>query len=72
MQFGNLGTVERKVLGAMMVLASDDKIVNASKNTIAKTMGYKTVGGAITFAIKILERDNFIVQLEQGRYKILV
>lgn len=72
MQWDNLGVVERKVLEALLILSGEDNTVKASMNKIAQTMGYKRPGGAITFAIRILERDNFLVKIGVGRYKLLV
>lgn len=72
MQFGNLGVVDKKVLGALIILSKEDNTVEATLKDIANVMGYKEVGGALTFAIRILERDNFIIKLGQGRYKLLI
>ena len=73
MQFGNLGVVEKKVLGALMILADEFNKVKATITEIAHTMGYKTAGGAITYALRILERDNFIAQLPGERtFKLLI
>lgn len=72
MQFDNLGTIERKVLGALIILADEKKVVKASLHDMADVMGYKAVGGALTFAIKILERDNFIVRISKSTYKLLI
>jgi hypothetical protein len=71
-QFGNLGTIERKVLGAMIILARDDKTITTSMNKLAEIMGYKKSGGALTLAISILERDNFLVKLDKGKFKLLI
>lgn len=68
---GNLQTVERKVLGAMLIHSDDNMDVNATLKEIAKTMGYKSTGGAITFAIRALEMKNFISVREEG-YKVLL
>ena len=72
MQFDNLGMVERKVLGALIIMADDEKTAKASLKAIADNIGYKAVGGALTFAVKILERDNFIVRDNKGIYKLLI
>ncbi len=72
MQFDNLGTVERKVLGALIILADEKKTINATMQDLADVMGYKSVGGAMTFAIKILERDNFVVRTSKSMYKLLI
>lgn len=72
MQFGNLGVVEKKVLGALVILANNNMIAKATATKIAETIGYKTSGGALTFALKILERDNFIVRTAKSTYKLLV
>ena len=74
MQLDNLGTIERKVLGALLIAAdnNNDSTVKISQNEIADLIGYKTSGGALTFAIKILERDNFLICTDRSTYKLLV
>lgn len=72
MRDSNLRTVEKKVLGALLILADDDMTVKASKSKIAETMGYKTTGGALTFAIEALEMKNYIAAVERGHYKVLL
>lgn len=74
MQLDNLGTVERKVLGAMLIIANNTNSnnVKVSMNEIADLIGYKTSGGALSFAIKILERDNFLVCTGRSTYKLLI
>lgn len=67
----NLGKVEKKVLGAMLMLSNGDMLVHASKKDIAHQMGYKAVGGAITFAIDTLEFKNYICKEDEG-YKVLL
>lgn len=72
MELENLGVIERKILGAMLILADNDNNVTASKLELAHAIGYKSSGGAITYAIKILERDNYLVKLDDRKYKLLV
>lgn len=72
MQFGNLGIVERKVLGALIIMANENKTVTTTMEQIASVIGYKKSGGALTFALRILERDNFIVRTAQRTYKLLI
>lgn len=72
MQFGNLGVVERKVLGALIIMADENKTVKTTMSKIANVIGYKASGGALSFAIKILERDNFIVPIKPQVYKLLI
>lgn len=67
-----LGTVERKVLGALLILADDNNVVTTTLRKIANQIGYKTSGGAISFALKILERDNFIIRNNTKQIKILI
>jgi len=71
-QFGNLGVIEKKVLGALLILSDKNNVTKATHSDIAQVMGYKTDGGAITFALKILERDNFIVRTAKSTYKLLI
>lgn len=73
MQFNNLGVVEKKVLDAMMLMANNNNIVKTTIKNIAETIGYKQSGGAITFALKILERDNFVERLpEKKTYRLII
>lgn len=73
----SLGTVEKKVLGALLILADTNKdgelVTAVSTNQIAEKMGYKKSGGVITYALRILEHKNIIAPLEKkGTYKILI
>ncbi len=72
MRDSNLGTVEKKVLGALLILADDDMTVKASKSKIAETMVYRKTDGALTFAIEALEMKNYITTIERGHYKVLL
>ena len=74
LQLDNLGTIERKVLGALLVLADTSKnnTVKATLKEIADLIGYKSSGGALSFAFKILERDNYIVCVNRSTYKLLI
>ena len=67
-----LEVVERKVLGALMILSEEDGRVKASHNEIAEKMGYKKSGGTITYALRSLQRDNIIHKISSGRYQILI
>lgn len=74
LQLDNLGVVERKVLGAMLIIANNtnNNTVKVSMNELADLIGYKTSGGALSFAIKILERDNFLICTDRSTYKLLI
>ena len=72
MKDSNLRTVEKKVLGALLILADDDMTVKAPKSKIAEIMGYKKTGGALTFAIEALEMKNYIATIGKGQYKVLL
>lgn len=72
MRDSNLRTVEKKVLGAMLILADDNMTVKASTSKIAEVMGYRKTGGALTFAIEALEMKNYIATIEKGHYKVLL
>ena len=69
---GQLNVVEKKVLGAMLIIADDQMNVTSTNSFIANKMGYKRSGGAITFAIQALEMKNFIYVLGKGRYQVLL
>jgi hypothetical protein len=68
----NLGVIERKVFGALVILSNSQHVAKVSTSTIAKTMGYKKSGGAITFALKSLEMNNHIEKLSDGSYKVFL
>ncbi len=70
----DLGVVEKKVLGALMILAGGATEVVATSRHIADTMGYKSPGGAITFALRVLERDNYLARIPNVRsgYRLLI
>lgn len=67
----NLATVEKKVLGAMLILADDEMVVQGKMKDIARVIGYKAVGGILTYAIRALEMKNFI-EVDEGKYKVLL
>ena len=68
----SLSTIEKKVFGALVILSNGKGIAKASSTQIAKVMGYKRSGGAITFALKILELNNHIEKQEDGSYKVFL
>lgn len=68
----DLNVVERKVLGALLMKVNESMEVRITLTEIARLIGYKAVGGAISNAIKILEMKNYIVPLEKGGYKVLL
>lgn len=68
----DMGTVERKVMGAMLIMADEDNIAKVTLQDVADIIGYKKTGGALSFAIKILERDNYLVKIASQTYKILI
>lgn len=68
----NLGVIEKKVLGALIMMCDKNNTVRVTTTQIAKAMGYKRSGGAITFALKNLELNNHIEKLPDGNYKVYV
>lgn len=67
-----MSPVACKVLGALILMANDDNVVEATQVEIAHTMGYKKSGGAITYALHFLELYNFINIEKKGVYRILL
>ena len=67
-----LGVIEKKVFGALVILSNQKNIAKASTNQIAKAMGYKRGGGAITFALKSLEMNNHIQRMDDGSFKVFL
>lgn len=58
-----LSIIEKKALGALLILSDKDMLVTGNlmrMKTIALAMGYKKPGGAISFALKSLEMKSFI------------
>lgn len=72
MQVSNLNKVEKKVLGAMLILADENMSVQANMTKIANIMGYKASGGAISFAIQALEMKNYIAIKRKCEYQVLI
>lgn len=68
----HIGVVEKKVLGALLIMCDDDMEVHARLRDIADKMGYASVGGAMTFAIRLLETHNYITVLGNQHYKVLI
>lgn len=69
---GNLGEIQRKVLSALLRLASNENIARTTHKEIAETMGWNGTGGSITSALELLEIKNYIAILGRGTYKVLV
>jgi hypothetical protein len=67
-----LGVIEQKLLGSMLLLANDEGKLTANNTVLARKMGYKTSGGSITYAIKMLEINNYITKTNEGEYKVLI
>jgi hypothetical protein len=56
-----MSIIERKVLGALILLSNAEGLVPVVTTTvIARKMGYKQAGGVITMALKSLEFQNRI------------
>ena len=72
MQLNNLGVIERKMLGALLILSDRDNMVSANLNQLAEQMNYKASGGALTFALKVLERDNYVIRTSKDSYVLLI
>lgn len=74
----NLGEIEKKTLGAMLMMSDNDGNVEAFSIEIAHKLGYKAMGGAITFALKSLEMNNYIAIMQKGncarktKYKVFI
>ena len=68
----SLRAVEKKALGALLILADKDMVVKATQDKIARTMGYKSSGGLLSSSIQALEMKNYIAVLEKGMFKILL
>lgn len=68
----HLGVIEKKVYGALLMLSNGENVVTASNQQIARKMGYKRSGGAISFALKSLEHHNHIEKRPDGSIKVFV
>jgi hypothetical protein len=53
--------IERKLLGALLILYDDNMEFSGTTTEIANTMGYKNAGGGISLAMQILEFKNHIM-----------
>lgn len=67
-----IGLIELRVLMAMRYMSNHNKIIKINHKDLANTMGYKSPGGALTLAIKILENKGYIKKIEEKTYKILI
>lgn len=72
MNMTQLNKVEKKVLGALLILADEHNTVEASIAVIAKRMGYKRGGGIISYALQALEMKDYIIKQEPGKYLIIL
>ena len=69
----NLGVIERKVLGALIMSPRDEHgFTRINMRQLAQKMGYKAPGGALTFALKTLEMNNYIEKVESNKYKVFI
>ena len=68
----DMGVVDKKVLGALLLLADDNMVVKTTMTKIANVMGYKATGGTVTYSLKLLEINNYISKLYKGTYKVLI
>lgn len=62
----HLSTIERKMLGALMLIMNEEYKVHTSMIDLARMMGYKATGGALTFALQALEMKNHIAVHQQA------
>jgi len=67
-----LRKAERKLYGTMLKLANDDGYVNLNTSQLAKEAGYKASGGLLTYALDILERDNYIAKISSNEWRVFV
>jgi hypothetical protein len=56
----------------MLKLANDDGYVNLNTSQLAKEAGYKASGGLLTYALDILERDNYIAKISSNEWRVFV
>jgi len=68
----NLTLVERKLYGALVAKSNSEGIVKISKTQLAKAIGYKAVGGIITYALATLQMKNHIEQIGKYEWKVFV
>lgn len=60
---------ELKVLGAIILLSKKEEYTPMQLKQISDKLNYKTSGGAISLAIKLLEMKNYISVQRQGDKK---
>lgn len=72
MSISNLTSVERKVLGALLINADDNLYAKVTLAKIAITMGYVKGGGQISSALRALELQNMIAKIDNYGYKIFI
>ena len=61
-----LKKIERKVLGALLILSDEGMKSHFTMRELAHMMGYKEPGGALSFALQALELKNLIRRSNDG------
>lgn len=56
----DLNVIERKVLGALIMLSDTEGNVTTNMSQIARKIGYKTSGGVLGLCLKSLALQNLI------------
>lgn len=72
MNLSDMTIIERRLLGALIMLADENGVVNASIEHISKTIGYKKSGGYITLALRLLEVQGYIQRIDRATIRVLV
>lgn len=72
MSIRRLGVMEKKVLGALIVLSDKDNMVTATLENVANIIGYKKAGGTLTYAMRSLEKDGIIVMVSPRTYELQI
>jgi hypothetical protein len=67
-----MGAIEQKVLGALLFLSGGRREFSVTRKKIVRKMGYVRDGGAISFALRLLEMNNYIARPSKDKYIILV
>lgn len=65
-------SIESLILDTLIDLADSGGHVYMTKNKLAKHMGYKRSGGALTLGIKLLSAQGKVAIISKNHYKVLV
>lgn len=67
-----LTVVERKILGTFIANSDNAGVVKMTGTELAQKMGYKAMGGIITYALASLEFKNHLRKVDKNTWWVLL